>query len=77
MSVGAVRGGLLLIYRPNTEGPFKRVKLGSIKRPNQCTNECLGTFFCHCKIAVTDDLFVQLVGDCWPYFMSPRTNAQK
>lgn len=57
---GPVHGGLLLIYLSNAWRPLKRVKLGSIKRTNQWTNERLGTFFHYCKLAVTGDLVVLL-----------------
>lgn len=43
--------------------PLKRVKLGSIKGTNQCTDEHLGTFFHYCKLAVTGDLAILLVGE--------------
>lgn len=37
--------GLPLIYLSNANSRHKRVKLGSIKRTNRCTDERLGTFF--------------------------------
>lgn len=63
VNVGAVHGGLLLIYPSNVDSPLARVKLGTIRRTDRCTDESLGTFFRHCNVRVMDDLFVLLVGD--------------
>lgn len=65
VNVGAVHGGLLLIYLSDADSPLKRVKLGSIKRTNRCTDGSLGMFFRHCT-------FVLLVGNSWPYFLSRK-----